>query len=60
MESFFHTLKNELEKKRFKDLSETRKIVFEYMNWYNRERLHSSLGYLSPMDYVNQENRLAA
>lgn len=59
-ESFFHTLKNELEKTRFKDLEEAKKIIFDYINWYNRERLLSSLGYLSPMDYVKQVNRLAA
>ena len=60
VESFFHTLKNELEKTRFKDLEEAKKMIFEYINWYNRERIHSSLGYLSPMNYVKQINRLAA
>ena len=53
-ESFFHTIKNELGKTKFKDVSEARRAVFEYINWYNRERLHSSLGYLSPMDYVRK------
>lgn len=60
VESFFHTLKNELEKTKFKDLAEAKAIIFEYINWYNRERIHSSLGYLSPMNYVKQVNRLAA
>jgi putative transposase len=60
VESFFHTLKNELEKSRFKDLDEAKRMIFEYINWYNRERIHSSLGYLSPMDYVKQINCLAA
>lgn len=54
VESFFHTLKNELEKSKFESLTEARKMIFEYINWYNRERLHSSLGYLSPMDYAAQ------
>ncbi len=52
VESFFHTLKNELGKPRFQNLQEARKIVFEYINWYNRERLHSSLDYMSPMNYA--------
>ncbi|MGK0391773.1 MAG: putative transposase, partial [Maribacter sp.] len=24
--------------------------IEEYMNWYNNERLHSSLGYISPLE----------
>lgn len=60
VESFFHSLKNELEKTKFNDLDEARRMIFEYINWYNRERLHSSLGYLSPMDYAKETNRLAA
>lgn len=56
-ESFFHTLKNELEKKIFKNMAEAKKEIFEYIYWYNNERFHSSLGYLSPVDYVNQETR---
>ena len=56
-ESFFHTLKNELEKKVFKDMAEAKKEIFEYIYWYNTERLHSSLRYLSPVDYVNRETR---
>ena len=50
VESFFHSLKNELEKPRFKNLQEAKNAVFEYIHWYNRERLHSSLEYLSPME----------
>ncbi len=56
-ESFFHTIKNELGKTKFKDISEARRAVFEYISWYNRERLHSSLGYLSSMDYARKTKR---
>ena len=60
IESFFSTMKRELEKTVFKDIEEARKYIFEYIEgWYNTERLHSSLGYLSPRDYV-KENCLAA
>ena len=58
-ESFFGTMKNELEFNHFKNLDETKRYIFKYINWNNNERLHSSLGYLSPMEYVI-ENRLAA
>jgi len=31
---------------------EARRDIFDYVEiFYNRERLHSSLGYLSPADY---------
>ena len=53
VESFFHTLKNELPKMRFKNLAEVRKEVFKYIEtWYNTERMHSSLGYKSPVEYA--------
>lgn len=55
VESFFHSLKNELEKKIFKTKEEAKKAIFEYIEtWYNSKRLHSSLGYMSPMDYEQQ------
>jgi len=60
VESFFHSLKTELGHKTFEDFEEAKKEIFEYINWYNKDRLHSSLGYLSPVDYVKQDNRQAA
>ena len=52
-ESFFHTLKNEMTKKRFQDLADVRREVFQYIEcWYNKERLYSSLGYKSPIEYA--------
>ena len=58
-ESFFGTLKNEMRVTHFADLDEAKRELFRYLNWYNRERMHSSLGYLSPVKYLN-ETRLAA
>jgi transposase InsO family protein len=53
MESFFSTLKTELVNlSRFRTRAEARQAVFEYIEvYYNRSRLHSALGYLSPRDY---------
>lgn len=49
VESFFATLKRELvHRRRYAYRSE----IFAYIEvWYNRKRLHSSLGYLSPVAY---------
>lgn len=50
MESFFHTLKVEcVHQTSYADRDEARTDLFDYIEvFYNRERLHSSLGYLSP------------
>ncbi len=60
VESFFHTLKNELEAKSFKTKDEANKAIFEYIEtWYNSKRLHSSLGYKTPMEFEQQFGRVA-
>ena len=58
-ESFFHCLKTESHKERFENLEEARKESFEYINWYNRERLDSSLGYMSPIEHLNKQRQAA-
>lgn len=52
-ESFFHTLKTELI---YHEIYETRKFaeysIFEYIvSFYNCQRIHSSLNYISPVDF---------
>lgn len=58
-ESFFSRFKLELlEGGAFEDISEARSEIFSYIDgYYNRVRLHSSLGYQSPMEYeLNLKN----
>ncbi|WP_240315472.1 IS3 family transposase [Aquimarina longa] len=51
-ESFFKTLKAELVYHHsFKTIQEAKTAVFDYIEvWYNRKRLHSSLGYKTPIE----------
>jgi transposase InsO family protein len=52
MESFFGTLKTECVTRQFATRVEARLAIFEFIEvWYNRQRLHSSLDYLSPVEF---------
>ena len=53
MESFFSTLKRELvHRQQYRTRDQAKTSIFEYIEvFYNRQRLHSSLGYLSPAAY---------
>jgi transposase InsO family protein len=52
-ESFFSTLKNELiHHQTFQSREEARLAIFDYIEvFYNRQRLHQTLGYLTPAEY---------
>ncbi|MCZ7542260.1 MAG: IS3 family transposase [Anaerolineae bacterium] len=55
MESFIGTLKTECADAPFATRAEARRVIFEYLEvWYNRQRLHSSLGYVSPAAFDQQ------
>jgi putative transposase len=53
MESFWGTLKTELVYRRdYKTHEQARQSIFKYIEcWYNRERRHSALGYMSPEQF---------
>ena len=56
MESFFSTLKGEcVDRTRFATRQEARQTIFEYLEcFYNRVRRHSTLTYLSPVEFEQQ------
>lgn len=55
VESFFHTMKAELiHQKLFANEIEAVAHLVEYIEFYNRERLHSGLDYQSPVNFEKQ------
>ena len=53
VESFFNTLKTEhVYQEHYETRNQARQSIFEYIEiFYNRERLHSYLNYLSPEEF---------
>ena len=57
-ESFFGNLKNKLTHHRdFKTREQARSEIFDYIEiFYNRQRAHATLQYMSPLDYESRSN----
>jgi transposase InsO family protein len=51
------TLREALDDLEFTDLLQARDVIARIIEWYNRERLHSALGYLRPIDYYRGDPR---
>ena len=53
-ESFWSSLKREvIHRYRFTTRAQARRTIFAWINTYNHERLHSSLGYIPPTEWEN-------
>jgi transposase InsO family protein len=53
VEAFYSTLKTELLRRHaWPTMAEPRRAIFQFVElFYNRQRLHSTLGYLTPAGY---------
>jgi transposase InsO family protein len=61
MENFFKILKSETNYKEYESLIQAKKELFEFIEiWYNRRRIHSVLGYLSPEQFGEIRKKEAA
>ena len=62
IESFHSILKKEeIYLHTYQDSKEARRAIFEYIEgWYNRKRIHSSIGYLTPQQKEDEELKKAA
>ena len=62
IESFHSVLKKEeIYLHTYQDSAEARRAIFKYIEgWYNRKRIHSSIGYLTPQQKEDEELKKAA
>jgi len=61
MESFFKTMKvEEVYRRKYQTREEARQSIFEYIEiFYNRQRLHSTLGYETPEAFEDERSSVA-
>ena len=61
MESFHSVLKKEeIYLHTYRDIKEARRALFEYIEgWYNRKRIHSAIGYMTPQQKEDEALRKA-
>ncbi|MCD4782863.1 MAG: integrase core domain-containing protein [Candidatus Eremiobacteraeota bacterium] len=58
-ESFLSRFREEcLNLNLFKNKKEARKIIGDYIEWFNNERLHSGLGYRTPAEVAGRATKL--
>ena len=59
----FHSVlkKEEIYLHTYQNFNEARRAIFEYIEgWYNRKRIHSSIGYLTPQQKEDEELKKTA
>jgi transposase InsO family protein len=60
-EATFKTIKVEfIYGRNFSSLDELKVELDDYINWFNNKRLHSTLGYLSPIEYKMRHKVISA
>ena len=61
-ENWFATLKREIVyRSNYSNHAEARQNIFECIEvWYNRQRKHSTIGYMSPIAYEEQWKKFTA
>jgi putative transposase len=56
IERFFRSLKEECVWQHvFRTFEDARRVIRDWMQWYNQERPHQALGYRSPVQYRAQQ-----
>jgi putative transposase len=61
VERFIRTLKEEcVWQHRFRTLQEAEEVISRWIEFYNRERRHSSLGYMTPLEYRQSLRKFVA
>jgi putative transposase len=61
IERFFRSLKEEcVWQHSFRSFAEAKRTIMTWLNWYNHERPHQSLGYKSPIEFRSQQEQLVA
>ena len=62
IESFHSVLKKEeIYLHTYQDFKEARRAIFEYIEgWYNRKRIHSAIGYMTPQQKEDEELKKSA
>lgn len=62
IESFHSVLKKEeIYVHTYRDSNEARRAIFEYIEgWYNRKRIHSAIGYMTPQQKEDEERKKVA
>lgn len=60
IESTNHILKTEfIYQHKFNSLKDLQLLLFDYIHWYNHERIHGAIDYTTPIDYRRQHDKLA-